>query len=81
MFAVIALVIYFFPFIVACVRRHRNQTAIFVLNLFTGWTGLGWIAALVWACTANTESSAAPNQLLNNLASRYGRPKAPDENG
>jgi len=45
------LAVYFFPAIIAAVRGHHNQNAICVLNLFTGWSGLGWIAALVWACT------------------------------
>ena len=40
--------IYFAPYIVAAERRHHNATAIFVLNLFLGWTIVGWVAALVW---------------------------------
>jgi hypothetical protein len=47
----IALLIYFFPAIVANRRQHHNALAIFMLNLFLGWTGLGWIGALIWACT------------------------------
>jgi hypothetical protein len=43
--------LYFLPTIVAF--RHRNQTAIFILNLFLGWTFIGWVLALVWACTNN----------------------------
>lgn len=46
---------YFVPAIVAFVRNHRNRGAIFVLNLLLGWTVLGWVGALVWACTANVE--------------------------
>lgn len=42
---------YFFPWIVAGSRKHHNSTAIFVLNLLLGWSVLGWIAAIVWACT------------------------------
>jgi hypothetical protein len=39
------------PAIIASLRRHHNAPAIFVFNLFLGWTVLGWILALVWACT------------------------------
>jgi hypothetical protein len=46
------LIIYFIPTFVANGRRHHNTMAIFVLNLFLGWTFIGWLAALVWACTA-----------------------------
>jgi hypothetical protein len=28
-----------------------------MLNLFLGWTLLGWIAALVWACMATQRRS------------------------
>lgn len=40
---------YFLPSIVADHRKHRNATAIAVLNLFLGWTFAGWVIALVWA--------------------------------
>jgi Superinfection immunity protein len=44
--------IYFLPAIIAGFRNHHNTAAILVLNLFLGWTGLGWIASLVWSATA-----------------------------
>jgi hypothetical protein len=28
---------------------RKNKGAIFVLNLFLGWTLIGWVVALVWA--------------------------------
>jgi hypothetical protein len=40
---------YFFPTLIAWSRKHRNTLAIFIVNLFLGWTFLGWVAALVWA--------------------------------
>lgn len=43
---------YFMPTVVAALRGHHNGMAIFVLNLFLGWTLLGWIAAAVWSVTA-----------------------------
>jgi len=43
---------YFLPLLIAVKRKHHQGTAILVLNLFFGWTILGWIVALVWACTA-----------------------------
>jgi len=45
------LAAYFIPAIVASTRKHHNAVAIGVLNLFLGWTILGWIGALIWACT------------------------------
>jgi Superinfection immunity protein len=42
---------YFLPWIVAGTRNHHNRGAIFVLNVLLGWTFVGWVIALVWACT------------------------------
>ncbi|WP_043448443.1 superinfection immunity protein [Halotalea alkalilenta] len=50
-FMVGSLVFYFVPALIAMARKHASQNAIFLLNLFGGWTLLGWFAALVWACT------------------------------
>ena len=48
----VGLLAYFIPTVVAQRRTHRNILAIFILNLFLGWTLLGWVGALVWACTS-----------------------------
>jgi hypothetical protein len=41
--------VYLIPTFLAEMRRHRNYTAVMLLNVFGGWTVLGWIAALVWS--------------------------------
>lgn len=46
---ILSLIIYFLPSIIAKVRNHSHNLAIFFLNLFTGGTGVGWIVAFVWA--------------------------------
>jgi hypothetical protein len=43
--------LYFAPSIVAGRRQHRNGAAIAILNLLLGWTFIGWVIALAWACT------------------------------
>ena len=42
---------YFLPSIIALARNKRDTLAIFLLNLFLGWSVIGWIVALVWAAT------------------------------
>jgi hypothetical protein len=54
--AVLIVGVYFIPLIVAIYRHHRNKLAIGILNILLGWTIVGWIAALVWACTADVDS-------------------------
>ena len=45
----IPTVIYFVPTIIAVLKRKRNWLAIFLVNLFFGWTVIGWILALIWS--------------------------------
>jgi hypothetical protein len=40
---------YFLPFAVAFYKKRANTGAIFALNLFLGWTLIGWVISLVWA--------------------------------
>ena len=53
----IAVIIYFVPLFVASIRNHPNAVAISLLNLFLGWTLIGWVGALVWASLANKPRS------------------------
>ncbi len=48
---VVAGVVYMLPTIVANQLDHKNRQAIAVLNLFGGWTCIGWVGALVWSFT------------------------------
>ena len=41
--------LYLLPSLISFLRRNRNYPAIFLLNLFLGWTGTGWVVALVWS--------------------------------
>jgi hypothetical protein len=47
-----SFVFYFLPAIIAFARHKRDALSIFLLNLFLGWTLIGWIVALVWAAKA-----------------------------
>ena len=49
------LALYFTGFLVAMKRNHRDCTAIFALNLLTGWTFIGWVISLVWALKVSKE--------------------------
>ena len=53
--AILALIVYFLPGIIANYRNHHQQNAIIILNLLLGWTFLGWVIALVWSATAVQE--------------------------
>lgn len=53
--------VYFIPSIIAKSRNHHRTTAIFLINLLSGWTALGWIVALIWSATA---AQSWPQQAL-----------------
>ncbi len=56
--ASIAIVLlYFSPYIYAKHRGHRHASAILALVLLTGWTGLGWIIAVIWSEMDQTNKS------------------------
>ena len=42
--------LYFLPTIVATTRKVRHQGSVVVINLFLGWTLIGWVVALSMAC-------------------------------
>jgi Superinfection immunity protein len=50
LFAVVAGV-YSLPALIAGARQHHQRMAISILTLLAGWTAVGWLIALVWACT------------------------------
>jgi hypothetical protein len=47
--APVALLTYFLPVLIGYARHHRYSSLIGALNLVIGWTGLGWLACLLWA--------------------------------
>lgn len=47
----VATLLYFVPALIA--HNKRDFAAIFIVNLLFGWTFIGWIIALVWACAAD----------------------------
>jgi len=42
------LSVYMLPTGIAMLRNKHNKMSIFALNLFLGWTFIGWVVALVW---------------------------------
>jgi T4 superinfection immunity protein len=52
MFSLLFLtVLYFLPSIIG--RDKRDATGIFLVNLFLGWTLIGWVVAFLWACASD----------------------------
>jgi hypothetical protein len=58
MIVYVFLALYILPACVAMVRGHKNVNPIILINLFFGWTLLGWAIALIWAMTDNVKRLA-----------------------
>ena len=64
---IISILIYFLPSTLAYRKQHSNKTAILILNLFLGWTLIGWVGALVWAVSTNEETKNSNNSKYEDL--------------
>ncbi len=54
-------VIYFVPWGIARARAHHQSGKIFLLNLLFGWSGIGWIALLVYSLMTDSSSRDSNN--------------------
>jgi hypothetical protein len=54
--ATLIVLLYFTPGFIA--RGKKNEGGIFFLNLFLGWTFLGWVIAFIWACTSEQDEGS-----------------------
>jgi Superinfection immunity protein len=52
------LFLYTLPPIIACVTVHPSRAAIYFISWLFGWTGLGWITAMIWALAGSNARSA-----------------------
>ena len=52
-FWLVSLFLYFLPAFLA--RNKPNFTSILILNILAGWTFIGWIIALIWAISSDSQ--------------------------
>src|SRR5262249_31656109 len=58
--ALLLAAIYLLPTLVAISQRAHNAFNIALLNIFLGWTIIGWAAALIWSLVDTTNSQQNP---------------------
>ena len=71
-----AVALYVSPWLVALKRSHPKAAAIGVLNLFAGWTVIGWVGALTWAYTVKSEKPVTPAAEPHDPYTGWDRPVA-----
>lgn len=72
--ALIAL--YFLPTIIAAANHHRKRDSIIVINLFLGWTLIGWVVSLAMSVD---QSNWQKTSRLPSDSSRRHPPHHPDD--
>jgi hypothetical protein len=76
----IGAAIYFVPSIVAKVRKHDNFVAILLLNIFLGWTFIGWVVCIVWAATKSSTQTTTQNVYVTSAAPQQpAQPQQPQQ--
>ncbi len=73
-FLAICFFLYFAPAIVASSRQYPGVAAIWFTNFFFGWTGVGWIACLVWALSIPRPMRVYPSVPYLASAGALGQP-------
>jgi len=53
---------YMLPWMIAALRGKANAWPIFWLNLLVGWTGIGWLVALVMSCMPHQAVGIRPTR-------------------
>lgn len=66
---------YLLPTIIALLRSHPNGASILVVNLFLGWSCIGWIVALAWSVSAGNPGG----QHIHHYPSRRRRRRDEDD--
>ena len=56
----LAFALYFFPTLIALLRGKRHPGSVIVVNLFFGWTFIGWAIALAMGFGGDTRRDARP---------------------
>lgn len=52
-FSLFSIALYLLPSILALIRRKKSILGIILVNVLTGWTGIGWIISFIWALLPN----------------------------
>jgi len=56
-FTILAVaIVYFTPSIIAVMSHRKNTGAVIIINVFLGWTLIGWVIAFAMAVSGDKET-------------------------
>jgi hypothetical protein len=54
-YGLIVIFLYLLPAIIVYNKDRKNKLAITWATILLGWTGIGWVIALIWALTTERD--------------------------
>ena len=61
---IIFIALYFLPYLIAKLRKIKNSTSVFWLNLFLGWTVVGYFVLLFYAALTSVTKEVSVTEFL-----------------
>ncbi len=58
--ATLFALVYFIPTFIALTRARGQRLRLFLVNLLTGWTIIGWMAVFIWSLALPSDFSRTP---------------------
>jgi hypothetical protein len=64
----VGITMYILPTIIALWRKHPSRGSIVLVDLLLGWTGIGWLAALIWSFGSTKQHVVIVSPTASNVA-------------
>jgi len=55
---IVVVILYMLPTLIAFSREHPRRGEVGVVNIFLGWTLIGWVAVFLWAALGPVEQQS-----------------------
>jgi hypothetical protein len=65
--------LYLVPTGIAFCRHHHQRGSITIINVFLGWTLLGWVGALAWSASGDQPTDSSTPSRIVPMRSRWRR--------
>lgn len=63
----VSIGVYLMPTFVACRKKHPYTVGIVLIDIFLGWSLIGWVGALVWACCVPDQKQSVVVREMNQI--------------
>lgn len=68
----VIVVVYFLPTVIAYKRKYKNRMSVLVVDLFLGWTLIGWVVALALSFINDIDENEKPSDKTVKTVAKIG---------